>query len=99
MRAGARMINPRSRQGTRGNYGNRGRTTKAAPRRMHTDEEVAIGAERSPVFQLVHDRLTDVLRKRHLSPLSTFAAYRENALPPVDLIECQGSHFAGPQSK
>src|SRR5450759_5130008 len=99
MRAAARVIDTRPRQGLRGDDRNRRCVTESRSGSVSTKKKTAIDARRPPICQIIDDRFPDVLRKRHPCPSATLAAYRQRSLFPVQIIESEGRHLAGSESK
>jgi hypothetical protein len=51
----------------------------------------------SKLFEIVQQRITDGLREWQPGLTTTLVAYLHGSAMPVDVIEAQSRHFAGPQ--
>ena len=66
-------------------------------RRLGSDEEAPCRAGRAMVAQVAGQGFADIGRERETVVRASLAPHLQHAGPPVDVIEFQGDHFAGPQ--
>jgi hypothetical protein len=68
-------------------------------RRPGSDEDTPCRAGRAMVAQVAGQGFADIGRERETVVRAPLAPHLQHAGPPVDVLEFQGDHFAGPQSQ